>query len=98
MHRLRNKLIVLFAVATLAPLLVTVRFSLALLERSLDYSTSKQLDEISKTLNNTGRKLYQHTREDLKRDAAAGIATPTVYDLKSKADWPDKVQELWDSG
>ena len=57
MHTLRNKLILVFIVATLAPLLVTVRISVLLLQRSLNYSSALELDEISKSLEATGREL-----------------------------------------
>src|SRR5271165_571002 len=98
MHRLRNKLILLFAVATLAPLLVTVHLSVLLLQRSLNYSSAQELDELSKSLQKTGRQLYQHLRDELKRDAISGRVQATVYSPESRAAWPKEVRELWDSG
>lgn len=97
MQRLRNKLIVVFLVATLAPLLVTVRISLSLIQRSLNYSSARELDEISKSLMQTGRELYQHTREELRRDALAGRLPRTVYQPAARANWPAAVQDFWDS-
>lgn len=98
MQTLRAKLIVVFIIATLAPLLVTVRISVLLLQRSLNYSSAHELDEVSKALEITGKRVYQHAREDLKRDATAGVLPHRTYPLKSRASWPAAVRELWDSG
>ena len=98
MHSLRNKLILLFAIATLAPLFVTVRLSLSLLDRSLSYSTAHELDEISNSLEKTGREFYQHSREDLKRDAASGSRAHIVYPADRLSRWPRAARELWESG
>lgn len=96
MQRLQTKLILLFAVATLAPLLVTVRLSVTLLEHSLSYSSARELDETSKALEKTARELYQQAREQLKRDAAAGRIAPTVYPDGS-ANAPAAAAELIES-
>ena len=78
MRTLRTKLIVVFIVATLAPLLVTVRISVLLLQRSLNYSSTVELDDISKSLEATGRQLYQHAREDLQ----AGRGSRAAYRVR----------------
>jgi nitrogen fixation/metabolism regulation signal transduction histidine kinase len=97
MHRLRNKLILVFLIATLAPLLVTVRISVSLLQRSLNYSSARELDEISRSLEQTGRELYQHSRDELKRDAASGRLAKTVYAPPNSQAWPAPARELLES-
>jgi len=97
MHRLRNKLILVFLIATLAPLLVTVRISVSLLQRSLNYSSARELDEISRSLEQTGRELYQHSRDELKRDAGSGRLAKIVYAPANAQDWPAPARELLES-
>lgn len=97
MHRLRNKLILVFVAATLAPVLVIVWISVSLLHQSLNYSTAEELDQISKSLEATGRELYQHTREELKRDALAGRIDPSVYKRQAQSSWPAAVQDFFDA-
>src|SRR5437588_2953392 len=79
MHRLRNKLILIFIVATFAPLLVTVWISVNLLQLSLSLSPTRELDEISKSLEQTGRELYQTARAALQQQAASGRAPDRIY-------------------
>ena len=97
MHRLRNKLILVFLIASLAPLLVTVRISVSLLQRSLNYSSARELDEISRSLEQTGRELYQHSRDELKRDAGSGRLAKIVYAPANAQDWPAPARELLES-
>ena len=70
MNRLRNRLILVFGFATLAPLLVTAWISVSLLRLSL--APTGELDQVSKSLEKTGRELYQRARESLKTDATLG--------------------------
>jgi len=74
MNRLRNRLILVFAVATIAPLLFTIWISLSLLNRSLSLASTRELDQVSQSLEKTGRELYQRARESLKDDANTGRA------------------------
>jgi nitrogen fixation/metabolism regulation signal transduction histidine kinase len=97
MRTLRDKLILFFVVATLAPLLITAKISVSLLQRSLSYSSARELDEVSKSLQSTGHELYQHVREELKRDALANKLTPITYRESVRSTWPAPVRELWDS-
>ena len=76
MNRLRNRLILAFTVATLAPLAVTLWITDALFEHSLRYANTKELDELSRALERTGREYYQQLRETLKADAASGKLAP----------------------
>src|SRR5260370_21998766 len=88
MNRLRNRLILIFAVATLAPLLVTAWVSVSLFDWSLSQASTKELDQVSKSLEKTGRELYQRACEALKQDAAAGrISTPRFLP-SAPEQWP----------
>src|SRR5438552_11871914 len=95
MNRLRNKLIVVFLVATLAPLGVTLWVTTSLFEQSLRANGESQadLDEISQSLEKTGKELYQRAREALKSDAEAGRIVPKKYDASDPT-----VREFWESG
>ena len=97
MNRLRNRLILVFLAATLAPLAVTLWITTWLLEYSLSYSPTRELDEISKSLESVGREFYQRARNDLKLKAASGEATPRRYGDHDRATWPAAVEEFWSS-
>jgi two-component system nitrogen regulation sensor histidine kinase NtrY len=94
-NRLRSKLILVFLVATLAPLGVTLWVTTSLLESSLGFAgrSQAQLDELSRSLEQTGREFYQRARAELKSDAEAGRIVPRRLDRKDPA-----VREFWDSG
>src|SRR5688500_14262714 len=98
MHRLRNRLIAAFLAATILPLLATIWITTSLLDRSLGYATTDELDRLSRTLEATVRQFYQREREALKQDAVAGRATPTRYAVADVAGWPEAVQAFWNSG
>jgi two-component system nitrogen regulation sensor histidine kinase NtrY len=96
-NRLRNRLILIFLAATLAPLAATVWITTSLLERSLNYSTTDRVDALSTSLQLTGRELYQRVCADLKRQAEAGDAQPQRYSAADRAKWPDAVRSFADS-
>ncbi len=97
MYRLRNRLIAAFLVATVLPLGATIWVASALLDRSLGYATTDELDRLSRTLEDTVRQFYQRERETLRRDADAGMASSEHLAAARQADWPDAVQEFWRS-
>ena len=98
MQRLRNRLIVAFLVATVLPLAATFWITTSLLDRSLGYATTDELDRLSRTLEATVRQFYQRERDALKQDALAGRATPELYSVAGAASWPGAVRAFWDSG
>ena len=98
MHGLRTRLILAFIAATVLPLGATVWIAIALLDRSLGYSTTEELDRLSRTLEDTVRQFYQNERESLKQDASAGRVTPTIHAAGNASAWPDSVQAFWTSG
>ena len=98
MHRLRNRLIAAFLVATILPLAATVWITTSLLERSLDYATTEELDRVSRSLENTVRQFYQREREALRAAALAGRVGPTPYGIVGLAGWPESLRVFWESG
>lgn len=78
MNRLRNRLIAIFLLATLLPLALTVWVTTSLLDRSLRFASTNELDATSQSLAQTGRVVYQQTRDQLDRDIAAGRAKRDV--------------------
>lgn len=94
MNRLRNKLVLAFLAATLVPLLATFWITTQLLERSLSYTSTRELDSLSKSLENTGLEFYRNARESLKDAAQAGKITPQHL---ARAQWPESWREFWDS-
>ncbi len=97
MNRLRNRLILLFLAATLIPLAATLWLSTSLLERSLGYASTQELDKISRLLEQTGREFYQRSREALKAEALASPLAAQHYDQRTIGQWPEAVREFWDS-
>jgi two-component system, NtrC family, nitrogen regulation sensor histidine kinase NtrY len=98
MHSLRNRLIVVFFLATILPLAATIGITTSLLARSLGYATTEELDGLSRTLEDTVRQFYQREREALRQDAATGRVAPTQHAQTTVASWPEPVRSFWDSG
>jgi nitrogen fixation/metabolism regulation signal transduction histidine kinase len=98
MNRLRTRLIVAFLLATVLPLAATVWITTSLIDRSLGFATTGELDRLSRTLEETVRQFYQRERDALKQDVLAGRVTPTSYVVADEARWPDAVRAFWASG
>jgi two-component system nitrogen regulation sensor histidine kinase NtrY len=92
-NRLRNRLIVVFLVATLAPLGVTVWVTTLLLKQSLSFAADSraELDEVTRSLELTGREFYQRACASLKKEAESGRIEPKKYDATDPA-----VSEFWE--
>ena len=90
MNRLRNRLILVFLLATLPPLGLTLWTGLSLLGYKLT-PLLEQVSGLSSALQVTGRELYQQSRDALKRDAAEGRATPQHL-------LPEQAAMFWESG
>jgi nitrogen fixation/metabolism regulation signal transduction histidine kinase len=97
-NRLRNRLIAAFAAATLIPLAVTVVIVTGLIDRSLNYATTEELDRISESLRQTGVEYYQLATQALKTDALAGSVPKRVLVAKTRNEWPVSVMEFAESG
>jgi nitrogen fixation/metabolism regulation signal transduction histidine kinase len=95
---LRNRLIAAFLASTLLPLAATVWITTTLLDRSLRYATTGELDRLSRTLETTAKQFYQRERDALKQDALAGRRHPAIYDVANTREWPEPVRSFWESG
>jgi two-component system nitrogen regulation sensor histidine kinase NtrY len=91
-NRLRNRLILIFLAATLAPLAATVWITTSLLEQSVEFSSTRELDSISKFLRKTGKEFYLRACDHLQQDAQAGLAAPRKYTPADAGQWPEAVQ------
>jgi nitrogen fixation/metabolism regulation signal transduction histidine kinase len=96
-NRLRNRLILIFLAATLAPLAATLWFTTSLLKQIPSYSSTAELDQLSKTLEQTGKNFYRRSCDFLKREAAAGRLKPERYLPAGRDKWPDPVTEFAES-
>ncbi len=96
MNRLRNRLILIFLAATLAPLAATVWITTSLLEESLGFSSTGELDVVLKSALRTGHELYQRTCDDLKQHAQAGQSPSRKYLPGQRAGWPEAVKSFAD--
>jgi two-component system nitrogen regulation sensor histidine kinase NtrY len=94
---LRARLILIFLAATVLPFVATWWIATSLLEQSLAYSSTDQLDRLSKLTAQAGRELYQHVRDSLKADAASGRLAPE-HRWRSAAEAPPEVRPFWESG
>jgi len=91
-NRLRNRLILIFLAATLAPLAATVWITTSLLEHSLRYASTDRLDELSKSLERTGHELYQRMLDQLQAQARSGAIPPEKHIAADQARWPEPVK------
>ena len=80
------------------PLAATIWITMSLLNRSLAYATTGELDRLSRTLEGTVRQFYQRERELLRQDALAGRISPIRFNESEIASWPETVRAFWDSG
>ena len=95
---LRSRLIAAFLASTLLPLAATVWVTTTLLDRSLQYSTTGELDRLSRSLENTAKQFYQRERDALKDDALAGRSHAALYAATDVSRWPESVRSFWESG
>ena len=95
---LRSRLIAAFLASTLLPLGATVWITTTLLDESLRYATTGELDRLSRTLENTAKQFYQRERDALKQDALTGRTRPTMYPAADAPRWPESIRSFWASG
>lgn len=93
MATLRNKLVIVFLAATLAPLLITFWLTTSLFNVGLGLAPTNELDEVSRSLENTGREYYLSAGKDLKADAESGRIVPATASLNEES-----IKEFWNSG
>ncbi len=97
-NRLRNKLILAFLAATVVPLAVILWMSMLLLEHSLSYVATDELDRLSKSLEGVAREYYRQAREDLRAEAASGRIEPERFAAGGRAGWPATLRQFRESG
>ena len=98
MNRLRNRLILIFLAATLAPLAATIWVTTSLLELSLAYSSTDKLDAVSKSMEAVGLEFYKGERSSLAQRAESGELEPHKYQPAERAAWPEAVKAFADGG
>ena len=96
--KLRTRLIAAFVAATIIPVALTWWTSLALLERSLELTPARELDDLSKSLEKTAQKLYQRARAALKEDALSGKIAAVRYEDSARTKWPPDIEEFYLGG
>jgi nitrogen fixation/metabolism regulation signal transduction histidine kinase len=97
-NRLRNRLILVFVAATLAPLAATLWITDKLLDRSLSFASTEELDAASRSLQRLGLEVYHRSRERLRERALAGQAAPKRHLARDRLSWPPAVRDFFDSG
>lgn len=98
MNQLRTRLILIFVVATLAPLAVSLWITSRLVDQSLTLQSTDEIDRMSRSLEQTGRALYQKSREALKTEAQTGRVKPEIMESADHQNWPAAVQDFYSSG
>ena len=91
-NTLRSKLLWIFLLGTIVPMGAVVWVAESLLEHSLTYSTTAQLDWLSKLLERTGREYYQTSRELLRQDARTGATVGARFRESDSGSWPAEVK------
>jgi nitrogen fixation/metabolism regulation signal transduction histidine kinase len=96
-NRLRNRLILVFLAATLAPLGATLWVT-GLLNWNPNYTAVNQLNTLAQSLARAGRELLAQARARLKQQAQDGQLTPEKFGESNRAEWPDAVRKFAESG
>ena len=97
MNRLRNRLIVIFLAATLAPLAATMWYTTSLLQLTSLKPAAEQVKILSDSLLRTSRELYQRDSADLKSRAQKGDLAPQKFPPPARDSWPEAVRSFADS-
>jgi two-component system, NtrC family, nitrogen regulation sensor histidine kinase NtrY len=95
-NRLRNRLILVFLAATLAPLGATLWVT-GLLNWNPNYTAVNQLKTLAQSLGRAGRELQTQTRARLKQEALSGQLTPEKFGDSNRAQWPEAVRRFTES-
>jgi two-component system nitrogen regulation sensor histidine kinase NtrY len=95
---LRHKLILAFMAATLVPTAAILWISAALLEHSLSYVATEDLDLLSKSLERIAREYYRQSCEDLKEDVESGRVTAERVTPGKSLPESSPLRQFWESG
>ncbi len=88
----------IFLAATLVPLGVTLWITTSLLNKSLSLASTRELQEVSQSLEITGRALYHQAKESMQLQVASGRLKPEHYAFSKRRNWPPALEEFEDSG
>ena len=91
---LRSRLIAAFLASTLLPLVATVWITTLLLDRSLRYATTGELDRLSRTLDIDCEAVLSTERDALKQDAL-GLDAPNDDVMSNVGEWPESIRSFW---
>lgn len=99
MNRLRNRLILVFLLATLAPLGVTVWLATSFFDNAVSRVSGREdeIDTLSRSLEKTGRAFYQQACATIKSEAQSGKLLPKRFASSNLTKWPIAFQEFWES-
>jgi nitrogen fixation/metabolism regulation signal transduction histidine kinase len=97
-NRLRNRLILVFLAAILAPLAATIWITTSFMQQTIDSAAIARVGSLSKSLQTAGHDLYQRAKADLQKGAKDGSIAPTVYDAAHREVWPVSVKEFFTAG
>jgi two-component system, NtrC family, nitrogen regulation sensor histidine kinase NtrY len=64
----------------------------------LSLTPARELDGISRSLEQTGREYYLQARGTLRSQALSGVLKPSHFILSNRGSWPDALNEFWDNG
>lgn len=99
MRRIRTRLLVVFLAATLVPVAATLLVTWRLLEHSINLNPVRELDAMSRSLEATGRALFQATAQILRMEAESGRTKPSaVYHASRRSDWPQDIRDFDERG
>lgn len=95
MRKLRGKLVVLFLVATLAPLGLTFWLATRLLEQSLDLAPVAELSDAAALLEKSGKSIYRTVGQLLAEKVDAGTAERVASEAQLE---PGESERFWIEG
>jgi nitrogen fixation/metabolism regulation signal transduction histidine kinase len=99
-NRLRNRLILVFLLATVVPLGVTLWITTQVFRDAtarLD-SREAEIDTLSRSLETTGRAFYLQACSVLKSASQRGEIQPTHLAESALSSWPSRYREFWQAG
>lgn len=98
MHRLHYKLILIFLAATLIPTGAILWMSAALLNYSLSYAATEDMDRLSQSLEDVARNYYRQSCEILKKDSVSGTIEARKWNPGEFSDQQAALEQFWESG
>jgi two-component system nitrogen regulation sensor histidine kinase NtrY len=97
-HRLHYKLILIFLAATLIPTGAILWMSAALLNYSLSYAATEDLDRLSQSLEDVARNYYRQSCEILKKDSVSGTIEARKWNPGELSGQNPALKQFWESG